>query len=397
MAQEPILTQQNIKAIHLKEIYLKALCHNGISRAQLKREMHLSFPSISALVDELLANNILLESGIQETLKRGRPQSILFVNPSALAIPVLSMTSEGYRCVLYDFCANKITEEFLPFEVKKKQTDFDGQWHPDAETLLTPVKHWITTLSAYKLSSFVLCISGNFDEQGIMTSSSLKITTPKNFLFSIKETLGDDICIVNNADCYAYAEKFCQELPNDFIFIQVSEGVGAGIIRDGKIFQKDVMRAGEIGHMSIDYHGKNCVCGGKGCLERYISTPEITEDVRQLLNAETSLNFSQVCESYHLGDSRMIQLINQKAQLLAVGISNMLAMQPVQNVIIGGDIIMLGEPFLEEVQHVMKQRGLRRYMDRVTISYSRNTDNEFPGALWNYLEHHLTIDQMICK
>ena len=51
-AQVP--TQQHIKSMHLKEIYLKTLRSEGISRAQLKREMQLSFPSISALVDELL-------------------------------------------------------------------------------------------------------------------------------------------------------------------------------------------------------------------------------------------------------------------------------------------------------------------------------------------------------
>ena len=393
-----IPTQQSIKAMHLKEIYLKALHHNGISRAQLKREMHLSFPSISALVEELLTQGILYETGIQESTQRGRPQTILCVHPDALAIPVATMTADGYLCALYDSCANKKDEQFLPFRTDCcKCTDAGGQWHPDTTTLLEPLKNWMDSLSQYKLSDFVLCISGNFDEQGVMTSSAIKITTPENFLNYLKEALGNDTVILNNADCYAYAEKFHQTLPEDFIFIQVSEGVGAGIIRDGKIFQKDVIRAGEIGHMSIDYHGKSCVCGGKGCLERYISTLEITEEVRALLQIKETISFSQVCDAYHNADPRVVQLISHKAELLAVGISNMLAMQPVQHIILGGDITMLGESFLEEVQLVMKKRGLRRYLDRVTVTYSRNTGNELPGALWNYLEHLLKIDSLIGK
>jgi len=130
-------------------------------------------------------------------------------------------------------------------------------------------------------------------------------------------------------------------------------------------------------------------------LERYISTIEITKEVQQMLKLEESLCFKQVCELYCNEDSQVVQLINHKAQILAVGISNMLAMQPVQHVILGGNIIMLGESFLKEVRHVLKQRGLKRYMDRVTISYSHNTDNELSGALWNYLEHHLKIDLMM--
>lgn len=393
-----IPTQQSIKAMHLKEIYLKALHHNGISRAQLKRQVHLSFPSISALVEELLAQGILYETGIQESSQRGRPQTILRVQPDALTIPVVTMTADGYLCALYDCCANKKDEEFIPFSTEGcKCTDAGGQWHPDTVTLLEPLKNWKTSLSQYKLSDFVLCISGNFDEQGVMTSSAIKITTPENFLYDLKEAFGKDTVILNNADCYAYAEKCYQTLPDDFIFIQVSEGVGAGIIRDGKILQKDVIRAGEIGHMSIDYHGKSCVCGGKGCLERYISTLEITEEVRALLQTEEIKDFSQVCKAYQQGYPQVVQLIRHKAELLAVGISNMLAMQPVQHIILGGDITMLGDSFLEEVQLVMKKRGLRRYLDRVTVTYSRNTGNELPGALWNYLEHQLKIDSLIGK
>lgn len=393
-----ILTQQSIKAMHLKEIYLKALHYKGISRAQLKRQMHLSFPSISALVDELLSQGILYETGIQESSQRGRPQTILRVQPDALTIPVATMTADGYLCALYDCCAAKIGEEFIPFStVGCKCTDVGGQWHPDTITLLDPLKNWKSSLSEYKLSDFVLCISGNFDEQGVMTSSAIKITTPENFLCDLKEALGKNTVILNNADCYAYAEKCYQTLPDDFIFIQVSEGVGAGIIRNGEIFQKDVIRAGEIGHMSIDYHGKSCVCGGKGCLERYISTLEITKEVQSLLQTEEIKDFSKVCEAYHKADPQVVQLISRKAELLAVGISNMLAMQPVQHIILGGDITMLGDSFLEEVQLVMKKRGLRRYLDRVTVTYSRNTGNELPGALWNYLEHQLKIDSLIEK
>ena len=393
-----IPTQRSIKSMHLKEIYLKALHYNGISRAQLKREMHLSFPSISALVEELLAQGILYETGIQESPQRGRPQTILRVRPDALTIPVASMTTDGYICALYDCCGNKKTEQFLPFSAEGyKCTDEGGQWHPNTATLLNPLKNWIASLSHYKLSDFVLCISGNFDEHGVMSSSAVKITTPANFLYHLKESLGNDMIIVNNADCFAYAEQFYQTLPKDYILIEVNEGVGAGIIRDGKIFHKDVMRAGEIGHMSIDYHGKSCVCGGKGCLERYLSTFEITKEVRALLQTEEIKDFSHACEAYHNAEPRVVQLFRQKAELLAVGISNMLAMQPVQHIILGGEITMLGAPFLEEVQLVLKKRGLKRYLDRVTVTYSRNTGSELSGALWNYLEHQLKIDSLIRK
>ena len=63
--------------------------------------------------------------------------------------------------------------------------------------------------------------------------------------------------------------------------------------------------------------------------------------------------------------------------------------------ILGGEITKLGEPFLKTVRNIMKERGLRRYLDRVTITYSSGSNQELTGALWNYIEHQLTIDHLI--
>ena len=68
------LTRQNLKELHLKQIFLCARNQRGgISRAELTKILNLSFPSVSALVDELLEAGVLMETGQQESNYHGRP------------------------------------------------------------------------------------------------------------------------------------------------------------------------------------------------------------------------------------------------------------------------------------------------------------------------------------
>ena len=69
------------------------------------------------------------------------------------------------------------------------------------------------------------------------------------------------------AEYYAGAGKGSKR----FVTITLGTGIGAGIIHNGKIFHGGNGMAGEVGHMSIEYNGKSCPCGRKGCWERYAS------------------------------------------------------------------------------------------------------------------------------
>lgn len=392
-----IPTQHHIKAMHLQEIYLRVLQSDGISRARLKEEMRLSFPSVSALVDELISNGVLYEVGAQESTQRGRPSILLRVNPDALAIPVINMTRDGYQYSLFDGCAQLLEEGVLPY-TRKPVENGSERWCPDADTICGPLEKLIGGFAQkYAILDLVLSVPGSINARGVLTSSALQITMPGNFLQHVEDALKLPICMINNSDAEAYAEKLFQPLPEDFIFLHVGKGVGAGIIRKGKIFNNGPMRAGEIGHISIDYNGKPCPCGNRGCLERYIDVTQICQEAAQLLKQET-VDFDQVCQAYRQGVPEIVVLIGEKARLIGVGMSNMLAMQPVRHVVLGGGIEQLGDSFLETLREAIRGQGFRKYMNRLTITYTANSSgNGAQGALWNYLHHQMKIENLIKK
>jgi glucokinase len=53
----------------------------------------------------------------------------------------------------------------------------------------------------------------------------------------------------------------------DYLAMVVSTGVGGGIVLDGRLLQGRLGNAGHIGHVVVEPEGRECVCGGRGCLE----------------------------------------------------------------------------------------------------------------------------------
>ena len=381
-----IPTQQNIKAMHLKAIFLKALNANGISRAQLTQELHISFPSVSALVDELLEAGLLQECGTVERAQRGRPRGMLRCVSTAFAVPVAVMTREGYQLSLFDCCGQLLQECFLPY--LEHPADSQEPWQPVEDVLCLPLETQIRQLrQQYVLSpELVMCAPGSINTKGRLTSSAMQMAASSEFFPRLERTLGMGICMINSSDADAYAEKLFQPLPEDFVFVHMGRGVGAGIIRKGKIFADTHMRAGEIGHISVDYRGVPCSCGNRGCLERYVNISQITREAAELLAAEP--DFDTVARAFRQKDPRITELMKEKARLLAVGISNLLTVQPVKHIVLGGKIQLLGDGFLEEVRTAVEGSGFQKYMNQLTVTYTQNTAASGAlGAFWNYLDH----------
>lgn len=394
-----IPTRQNIKDMHLKEIYLKVLRSGGLSRAQLKNEMKLSFPSISALVDELIEAGILVESEAVKATNLGRPRILLRVKPDAFAVPVVKMVKSGYVYTLFDSAANTIESGSLRFKQKLPYTPADKRFDPGADTICEPIEEWLSELKKnYRISDLVLCVSGRFHEDGTLHSSDLRISTTEDVYTRLRNIVGGDIKIMSTAVCFTYAERIFQRITQDFMYIYVSGGVGACTIRSGKVYgDKLFLGAGEIGHASIDYNGRLCSCGGRGCLERYVSIPAICEDAMAALGSDkNSCSFEYICEEYNNGNPVIEELIGEKAMQLAVGITNAITLQPVEYIVIGGGIERLGPKFLSEVRRTMLSRGRKRYMAEVKVSFSEHIQNdEAVGALWNYLDNKMKIENIL--
>lgn len=69
------------------------------------------------------------------------------------------------------------------------------------------------------------------------------------------------------------------------VYMTISTGIGGGVIADGKLLRGANGTAGELGHMTIDWHGERCTCGNIGCLEYLASGTSIARRANQAIQA----------------------------------------------------------------------------------------------------------------
>src|ERR1700690_1201248 len=109
----------------------------------------------------------------------------------------------------------------------------------------------------------------------------VQVTRPIRNMFSLP------VFIENDANCAAIAEaKYGAGAKyKNFLFVIWGTGVGGGIILDKKIYRGPYGGAGEVGHVSIDYNGRLCKCGNRGCIESYIGQRYLSERTKDILKS----------------------------------------------------------------------------------------------------------------
>lgn len=131
----------------------------------------------------------------------------------------------------------------------------------------------------------------------------------------------------------------------DFILVRSGTGIGVGLIMNGEVYRgtgKSEGVAGEFGHTTIVAGGKLCVCGNRGCWERYAAAAAAsslyTGDRMQLGNAKPP-RYVEIVERAEAGEIRAIRTLEKIGEYLGIGISNVITGLGVPHVILSGRIV----------------------------------------------------------
>ncbi|MCH8326284.1 MAG: ROK family protein, partial [Bacteroidetes bacterium] len=106
-----------------------------------------------------------------------------------------------------------------------------------------------------------------------------------NVVDIVKKEFNLPVFIDNDANAAAIGEMLygAGKEFNSFALVTLGTGVGGGLILNRKIYQGDFGAAGELGHISIDYEGRLCKCGSKGCVEAYVGNHYLVDIVKEEL------------------------------------------------------------------------------------------------------------------
>jgi len=191
----------------------------------------------------------------------------------------------------------------------------------------------------------------------------------------------------NDANCAVQAECWVGAARNghNVIGLTLGTGIGGGIVIEGTLYHGASDAAGEFGHMVIDANGPRCSCGNRGCLEAFASGKNIARrareelaggaasTLRELVNGDLDRITAEVVYAAAAeGDAVALQVANDTAVYLGIGIANLLNIFNPDTVVILGGVTEAGEALFGPVRREVAKRAFLPAVNACAI---------IPGAL----------------
>lgn len=188
------------------------------------------------------------------------------------------------------------------------------------------------------------------------------------------------VVVTNDANAAAIGEKLFgagKEFSN-FIEITLGTGLGSGIIINDELIHGATGFAGELGHISIDWKGRECGCSKLGCLEGYVSATGMVRSIKELHSTNsdnTTLNNNvktarEIFQHAKNGDVFAQEIIDYTAETLGRSLAEFTAFSEPQAYILFGGIAQSGEEFRLSVEKAMEKHQLSIYKNKVKVLIS---------------------------
>jgi glucokinase len=164
----------------------------------------------------------------------------------------------------------------------------------------------------------------------------------------------------------------------------VSTGVGGGLVLGGRLHPGPTGNAGHIGHISVDLDGDPCPCGGRGCVERIASGPNIAR--RALDNgwrpgADGDATAAAVAAAARAGAPAAVASFDRAAQALAAGIAATATLVEIDIVVIGGGVGKAGDVLFGPLRRHLADYATLSFVQGLTIVPAQmGTDAGLVGA-----------------
>ncbi|HYH92978.1 MAG TPA: ROK family protein, partial [Candidatus Saccharimonadales bacterium] len=144
----------------------------------------------------------------------------------------------------------------------------------------------------------------------------------------------------------------------NLVYLTISTGIGGGLVLDGRVYRGAAGNAGELGHLTVDYLGRRCGCGRRGCLEAYASGTNIAVRAREALATgapSTLTGLAQVtardvAEAAAAGDGLASRIWDETTAILASAVANILDVFNPELVVLGGGVTRAGDQLLVPVR-----------------------------------------------
>lgn len=354
---------------------------------ELCKKVRLSVPTGTRLINELIDQKLIVESGKKET-ENGRRPSVFRVDKNyAYSVGVIVLL-KGLLISVYNLAMEEVYS-----------VDMDGFILENNQKCLDTVSsHINNTIQKSGVKRSKILGMGI----GITGRISTKTGTSYNYFNFLESSLVEyfesgfrfPVYVDNDTHMLGLAEQVfgkAKDIKNAFI-VNLSQGLGLAMITNGEVVAGEQGFAGEFGHMQFGESDKLCLCGKRGCLGTEVSGYALEQDFRKHLEAgENSLlvingkkqdiSYKDIIHAAREGDALSISLTHQIGFKLGKALGNLLNLLNPGVIIVGGRFSPAREVLTESIKSGMIHTALSLPLRSCDLTFSNlGPDAAIKGA-----------------
>ena len=338
----------------IKRNILGYMAKNGdTTLADLTKELKISVPTITKLVQELVDEGIVIDLGKVET-PGGRRPNVYGLAHTTIYFAGVNVGRDRMNYVITDLHNNVIYERTDEnFELTDRTNCL--------QTICNNIENFLANceIERQKIIGLGLCIVGRVNTQ--QGRSYKYFTSIEESLKDIVESrIGINVIVENDtrARCFAEYTQSKARDEHNVLYLHLGLGVAIGIVIDGKLYYGKNGFAGEFGHIPFFNNEKICFCGKKGCLETEVSGLAIEQKMGELVRrgANTILRSRyENSEQIHIDDiikaaldddNLSIELLEEAGEKVGKAVAFLINIFNPETVIIGGNLATAGDYIL---------------------------------------------------
>ena len=375
---------------------VKHLYHNGISsRAQIAKALELTPAAITKITARLIEAGMIEETGDLEGSKNRRSIG-LKLDTTRFRIIGIKFARSLVQIGVFDLCGNTLSFENLPTVYDNTINDTIVTIHQRVEQLLD---------NDPSIVAIGMAVPGPYLRNVGRTAvvSSMQGWRKINFIDEFATAFRVPVFIEQDARAGALAHYLFDpsvHADDNLAYYLVGEGVGLGVIDNGRLINGFLGAATEIGHISIDVNGRPCDCGNVGCLERYCSTPAIHDTLiaewhrgpRRGRHDPRRGRPRPVRQGRRRRRRRRLAMVREVGRYVGYGCVTIFNGYNPEHIIIGDIVSEAGPILLDEVRATVAERAIPEINASTSISLSTlSADAAVSGAaavaVTQFLEH----------
>ncbi|MFC3831726.1 MULTISPECIES: ROK family protein [Deinococcus] len=338
-----------------RRLILDELRREGpMSRTRIAQQTSLSAASITIVTSDLLAEGLLIEHPelARQLPRHPVPLGINYAGHHAIGMKLLETEIQA---VLTDLALNVVDQIRVPL---------DGPTPDHVVAAARVACDHLRLTQRDPLTPLIgvgLAMAGIIDTaRGVCVVSHRAGWHHVPFGDLLRANLGVPVWIDNDANAFATAERLVGRARQaiDFVVVTLGRGIGAAIVLNGQVYRTPRGGAGELGHVLTEPGGRPCECGLRGCLQAYVSSPDL---VAQFNDAYPDVGVRQVEELLALldaSDDRPLPILQDAGRRLGEALANLTDLLDPELIIIGGEGVVVGDALLSAMQAAFQARHL---------------------------------------